>query len=201
MYRGYRFVWFLGVPLCLGLISVSSNLVPWFFGPNYDKVVILLKILALLILAIGINNVTGMQYLIPSKRQNIFTFTVVFGACVNFVLNSIFISLWQSIGAAIASVVAEMSIAVIQLIIVRKELSPLRVIKEGVHYYIAGLIMFGVAYMLGNALSPSILHTSIIVIAGALTYFAVLFIIKDQFFISNIKNIASKVISRGRHEV
>ena len=200
MYRGYRFVWFLGVPLCLGLISVSSNLVPWFFGPNYDKVVILLKILALLILAIGINNVTGMQYLIPSKRQNIFTFTVVFGACVNFVLNSIFISLWQSIGAAIASVVAEMSIAVIQLIIVRKELSPLRVIKEGVHYYIAGLIMFGVAYMLGNALSPSILHTSIIVIAGALTYFAVLFIIKDQFFISNIKNIASKVISRGRHE-
>lgn len=24
MYRGYRFVWFLGVPLCLGLISVSS---------------------------------------------------------------------------------------------------------------------------------------------------------------------------------
>lgn len=201
MYRGYRFVWFLGVPLCLELISVSSNLVPWFFGPNYDKVVILLKILALLILAIGINNVTGMQYLIPSKRQNIFTFTVVFGACVNFVLNSIFISLWQSIGAAIASVVAEMSIAVIQLIIVRKELSPLRVIKEGVHYYIAGLIMFGVAYMLGNALSPSILHTSIIVIAGALTYFAVLFIIKDQFFISNIKNIASKVISRGRHEV
>ena len=61
--------------------------------------------------------------------------------------------------------------------------------------------MFGVAYMLGNALSPSILHTSIIVIAGAVTYFAVLFIIKDQFFISNIKNIASKVISRGRHEV
>ena len=39
------------------------------------------------------------------------------------------------------------------------------------------------------------------VIAGALTYFAVLFMRKDQFFISNIKNIASKVISRGRHEV
>lgn len=201
MYRSYRFVWLFGIPLCLGLICVSSNFVPWFFGPRYDKDIILLKILALSVLAIGINNVTGMQYLIPTKRQNIFTFTVIFGACVNFVLNCIFISLWQSVGAAIASVVAETSIAVIQLIIVRGELSPLRVIKEGVHYYIAGLIMFGVAYILGNALSPSILHTGIIVIVGAVIYFAVLFIVRDQFFISNVKNIVNKVISRGRYEV
>ena len=82
MYRGYRFVWFFGVPLCLGLICISSNLVPWFFGPNYDKVVTLLKILAFLVLAIGISNVTGMQYLIPTKRQNVFTVTVIFGACM-----------------------------------------------------------------------------------------------------------------------
>lgn len=201
MYRGYRFVWFLGVPLCLGLIAVASNLVPWFFGFGYDKVVNLLRILAFLVLAIGINNVTGMQYLIPTKRQNIFTFTVVFGACVNFVLNSIFISIWQSIGAAIASVAAETSIAVIQLIIVRKELSPLKVIKEGAHYYIAGLIMCGIAFILGNTLSPSILHTGIIVIASAASYFAVLFIMKDQFFISNVKNIVDRVISGDRHEV
>lgn len=201
MYRGYRFVWFLGIPLCLGLIAVASNMVPWFFGSGYDKVVNLLRILALLVLAVGINNVTGMQYLIPTKKQNIFSLTVIFGACVNFVLNSILISLCQSIGAAIASVVAETSIAVIQLIIVRKELSPFKVIKEGVHYYIAGLIMFGIAFILGNALSPSIFHTGIIVIAGAVIYFAVLFIMKDQFFISNVKNIVDRFISGGRHEV
>lgn len=201
MYRGYRFVWFLGVPLCLGLIAVASNMIPWFLGSGYDKVVNLLRILAFLVLAIGINNVTGMQYLIPTKRQNIFSLTVIFGACVNFVLNSVLIFLLQSIGAAIASVVAETSIAIVQLIIVRKEISPIRVIKEGGYYYIAGLIMFCITFTLGNALSPSILHTGIIVIAGAAIYFAILFIMKDQFFISNVKNIVDRVISGGSHEV
>ena len=67
MYRGYRFVWFLGVPLCFGLVGVSSNFVPWFFGDGYLKVIPLLSILGFLILAIGINNVTGMQYLIPTN--------------------------------------------------------------------------------------------------------------------------------------
>lgn len=196
MYRGYRFVWFLGVPLCLGLISISSNLVPWFFGAGYEKVALLLKILAFLVLAIGINNVTGMQYLIPTKRQNIFTFTVVLGACVNFGLNSFFISLWQSAGAAIASVIAETSIAVIQLIIVRKELSLKKIIKEGVHYYVAGLIMFGITYQINRMLSSSIMNTFIIIIIGVVSYFTVLIILKDQFFISNFTNMISKIIKR-----
>lgn len=61
------------------------------FGAGYDKVALLLKILAFIILAIGINNVTGMQYLIPTGRQNLFTITVLIGAGVNFCLNLVLI--------------------------------------------------------------------------------------------------------------
>lgn len=197
MYRGYRFVWFLGIPLCFGLIGIASNFVPWFYGDGFEKVIPLLCVLSFLILAIGINNVTGMQYLIPTKRQNLFTITVVVGACVNFILNSVLITLWQSVGAAIASVAAETSIAVIQLIIVRKELSFLKVLKEGTHYYIAGIIMLGVVYIMGNVLSPSIIHTGIMVLTGATVYFAALLILRDQFFISNIRAIVSKIFNRG----
>ena len=114
MYRGYRFVWFLGIPLCFGLIGIASNFVPWFFGEGYEKVVPLLSVLSFLILAIGINNVTGMQYLIPTKRQNLFTMTVLIGAGVNFALNLVLIHFFQSIGAAIASVAAETTIALVQ---------------------------------------------------------------------------------------
>ena len=39
MYRSYKFVWLCGIPLTLGLIAVSDNFVPWFFGAGYDKVV------------------------------------------------------------------------------------------------------------------------------------------------------------------
>ena len=46
MYRSYRFVWLLGIPLCLGLISISSNLVPWFYGEDFLDIAILLNVLS-----------------------------------------------------------------------------------------------------------------------------------------------------------
>lgn len=97
MYRGYRFVWFMGIPMCFGIILIAGNFVPWFFGSGYDKVVPLLQILSLLIPVIGISNVTGAQYLIPTKKQRIFTFSVVAGAVINFCLNMVLIYLFQSL--------------------------------------------------------------------------------------------------------
>ncbi len=193
MYRGYRFVWFLGIPLCFGLISVSDNMVPWFLGNGYDTVSQLLKILAFIILAIGINNVTGLQYLIPTKRQNAFTITVIIGACVNFILNLILIRSFNSIGAAIASVTAETVIAIVQLIIVRKELSPLYILRQGVNYYFAGGIMMIVLYFEGKLLTPSILHTALLVFTGSIVYFLILLLVHDEFFLSNINIVINRL--------
>ena len=193
MYRGYRFVWFLGIPLCFGLLGTASNFVPWFYGPGYGKVEILLKTLSFLILAIGINNVTGMQYLIPTKRQNVFTLTVLIGAVLNCLLNLLLIARYQSIGAAIASVAAEMTIAFVQLWIVRKELSLRKIIISCSHYLIAGCIMLFFLNLLGNVFIPSVFYTFLMVIIGAVIYFLILFIIKDDFFINNTKNIIVRI--------
>lgn len=45
VYIGYRFVWFLCVPLCLGLVAVAGNFVPRFFCAWYDAVIPLLRVL------------------------------------------------------------------------------------------------------------------------------------------------------------
>lgn len=198
MYRGYRFVWFLGIPLCLGLIIAAGNFVPWFFGSGYEKVVPLIQILSLLILVIGINNVTGMQYLIPTKRQNLFTLTVLIGAVINLVMNIILIKIFQSIGAAIASVTAETAIAVIQIIIIRKELSPLQIIKESVHFVIAGIIMACLLIPVAKILSASLINTIILVWLGIIVYFGVLLFIKDEFFLTNFNALYKKIKKRNR---
>ena len=197
MYRAYKFVWLCGVPLTLGLIAISNNFVPWFFGDGYDKVVSLLGILSFLILAIGINNVTGMQYLIPTKRENIFSLTVIIGALTNFVLNFFLIQMFQSMGAAIASVVAETTIAIIQIYIVRKELSPLEIVKCGLHYFIAGGLMFITLMQIRCYFNASVLHTFELVIIGAIIYGSVLLVMKDEFLLSNIYKIFKKIIKRA----
>lgn len=194
MYRSYRFAWFLGLPICLGLILVAGNFVPWFFGIGYDKVIPLLQILALLVIVIGINNVISVQYLIPTKRQNLLTATLMTGAMTNFFLNLVLIHYFQSIGAAIASVIAESVIAIVQLVLVRKEISPVRVFKEGIHYYIASAAMVIVLLPLVRLLRPSPLHTFMIVTVGAIAYFLVLLIEKDYFVISNVKFLILKLV-------
>lgn len=196
MYRAYRFVWFLGLPLCIGLIMVSGIFVPWFLGSGYDKVVPLMYILSFLIPIIGINNITGMQYLIPTKRQNKFTLTVLIGAVINFILNLFLIKLFQSYGAALASVIAETIITVVQIYIVRKELSPKEIIKCGGHYYIAGVIMAIILYIFRKIFMPSFISVIILTILGATSYFCSLFIIRDRFFCEDIVVTVEKAIKK-----
>ena len=196
MYRGYRFVWFFGTFLCFVLIGTAANFVPWFFGVGYDKVITLLGILSFLILSIGINNVTGMQYLIPTNRQNLFTFTVLIGAVVNFVLNLILIHSFQSIGAAISSVVAETVIALVQLWLVRKEFSVKTVFLSGLNYFVAGGAMLGLLKYIGLQLTPSIINTFLLFLCGTVTYCVVLLFLRDSFFMDNVRNVFAQGIKR-----
>lgn len=198
MYRGYNFVWFLGIPLTFGLIGISGNLVPWFLGAGYDKVIPLLCVLSFLVLAIGINNVTGMQYMIPTQRQNMFTLTVCIGAGVNFILNVFLIPVFYSIGAAIASVLAETVIALVQLYIVRKDFSVKRIFLLSKNYLIAGGLMFFVLQWENIMLSPSFLNTAIMMVSGACIYFAVLILLKDKFFKDNINRIAGSFYRKNK---
>lgn len=195
MYRGYRFVWFMGIPLCFGLIGISDNLVPWFLGPDFLAVASLIKILSLLILAIGISNITGVQYLIPTQRQNMLTNSVIMGAVTNLCLNCILIPLLQATGAAIASVAAETVVSVIQLYYVSNELSIKAIIKSSNKYIAAGSIMLVCLMIIGDRLSPSITNTFVMIIAGAAIYFVFLLIMRDAFFIENSKKIINDVVN------
>lgn len=196
IYRSYRFTWFLGIPLCFGLASIAANIVPWFYGDGFDKVILLLSILSLLIPIIGISNVTGIQYMMPTKRQNMLTFSVLIGAGANFVLNLIMIPHWYSIGAAIASVLAETIITVVQIMIIRKELSPWKIISCSRHYWLAGGIMFCILYGVGRHLAPSFLHSLIMIISGGSIYFVLLLIMKDEFLVKRIKSMLRKLEHR-----
>lgn len=197
LYRSYRFAWLLAIPMCLGLIMITPNLVPWFFGDGYDEVVPLLKIQSFLIIAIGINMVTGNQYLIPTKRENVYTLTVLIGACVNFVLNIFMIYKFQALGAGIASVVAESVIAIVQIVIVRKELSAWQIVKSSAKYWVAGLVMLVPLYFEGLYLPPTMLSTVIMIASGGAVYALVLLLLKDDFFLSNLRSVLGRFIKKG----
>lgn len=193
MMRSYRFVWFLTVPMFCGFIAVSSNFVPWFFGPGYDKVVPLMQILSGLVIAIGLSNVTGIQYMLPTNQQNKLTLTVVCGAVVNFALNLFLIPMMQSIGAAIASLVAEITVTAIQFYIVRSVFSVAEIGRLSIKYLFSGFIMFAVTYPFSIYLEPSIVHTFITITAGCLIYVGSLLLTKDSMLYTFISKVKEKI--------
>lgn len=198
MYQSYRFVWLIGIPLCFGVIGVAPNFVPWFFGDGYEKVIPLLRVLSFTILAIGISNVTGIQYLVPTNRQNILTKTVLIGAGVNFILNLLLIPILKSIGAAIASLIAETVITIVQLFYVRMELSGKKIVTCSLHYVIAGSIMLLTVGLISNKIMSTFLNTVVLVLSGAMIYICVLFIFRDEFLFQNLQKIIRRIDKQNR---
>lgn len=189
VYQSYRFVWFLGIPISFGLMGIASNVVPWFYGDGYEKLTTLLPILSLLIPIIGLSNVTGIQYLVTTKRENLLTRSVCVGAVTNFICNLILIPSFGSIGAAVASVIAEGVITGVQFIMLRKELSFIKVVSSSWKYLLSGGIMLIALVWMGQVLTPSILHTVIMIACGVCIYFLMLFIMRDEFLMGYVRKI------------
>lgn len=196
MLKSYQFALLLGLPICFGLIGISDNLVPWFYGEGYDKVSVLLKVSGFLVIAIGLSNITGLQYLVPTKQQNKLTKSVCTGALVNIVLNAILIPKWYSVGAAIASVIAEFSVTFVQFVYVKDQFNLKQVAKLVPRYFVASMMMLLLLKAEDIVLQAGIFNTMLMVVSGAVTYFVVLFILRDKFVFEAFA-ILKKKIRRG----
>ena len=198
--KGFHVAFFLAMPLCLGVIAVADNFCPWFFGPGYEKVPLVMRILSGLILAIGFNNVYGPQYLIPAGKDRQYTIAVVIGAVVNFGLNFLLVYFFASVGAAIASVCAEVIILVVMAFMCRKRFPFLPIIKSGWKCTVAAGLMFVPCYFMGRYLPSSILNTFIIVGVGAVVYAAILLLLREEFVYRGIRFVKKKM-TRGQQPV
>ena len=191
--KSYHFVWLLGFPLMTGLIAVSKTLIPWFLGEEFLPSITITMVGAILIMAIGLNNVSGMQYLIPAKKQNLFTKSVVIAAIVNFTLNYILIPKYGAMGAIIASVIAEVLIILIQAYDIRKDINIKIIVQDSLKYIIGSIIMFIPVYLIGLYMQPKMLTTVIQGIVGVVIYGLYLLIIKDKFLIEYFGKIFNKI--------
>ena len=185
----FQFVLLLSFPLMFGMLSVVSEFVPVFYGSGYDKVTILINIILPIILIIGLSNVIGTQYLLPTKRQKEFTISVTAGAIVNFMLNIFLIKLWGATGASIATVIAEITVTGLQFYIVRKEIKLMDVIKISKNYFIASMIMFAVSYIVGHLIENDVISMAIQIVLGIITYFSILFLMKDKMVCGELKKL------------
>lgn len=193
MKKSFHYILLIVFPLMFGIISIANQFVPIFYGEGYDKVKVLLRIISPILVLIGLSNVIGTQYLLPTKQQKKYTISVILGAVTNLILNILLISLWQSIGASIATVLAEGVVTGTQFYLVRKEIRIKDVIKIGENYFFASVVMFLVSIGMGMLISNSVISIMMQTLAGGIAYFLVLAIRKDKVFLEGIQIIKKKL--------
>lgn len=187
MTKSFEFVLVLGMPLTLGVIGISDNLVPWFFGIEYMKVAQLLKILAPIIFFNSLYNVIGYQYLLSVRRERLFTITIMVGACVNIGLNTILIPMFDSLGASMASVFAEITVTLCQLVFVWRVFNLKLLFKCIIQTLLASITMFVVIIFIANKMSTQFISTCLLIFLGAVLYGTLLFLCKNELMIEMLK--------------
>lgn len=190
--NSYKFVLLLVFPLMFGTISVSSKFVPVFYGNGYEKVICLINVISPIMLAIGLSNVSGAQFLIPTKQQNKYTKSVIAGAIINFVLNIILIRYLKSVGASIATVIAEFVITIIQLKVIKDIIKFGELLKIGKRYLGASIVMMCISCILGIVIKNNMTAIIAQIFVSAFVYFAILYIIKDEMVCKGINYIKNK---------
>ena len=197
MKKSFNMVFFLSFPMMFGIISVSAIFVPKFFGEGYEKVAILMNVISPIILLIGLSNVIGTQYLLPTKRQKEYTISVVCGAIVNFIINISLIWNYGAIGASIGTVIAEFSVTAVQMFFVRKDFEAWKILKSSRNYLFASLIMFVVCLVIRSIVRKSYFSMALQVAIGGIVYLAILIILEDKFVFEIIDRIRKKVKIKG----
>lgn len=187
-----RYVLLLTIPMTIGIAVISFNFASWFFGPGYDKVGNLMMILSPIIIFIGLSNVFGMQILLPTNQDNKLTLSVSAGAIVSICINLLLVSSFASVGTAIATVSAELTVAIIQLIFITKYIHLKKAFKYFIRYSICALLMGTIIVLLGRYLEGTFLSTLIQIIVGTSIYLVVLFLLKDELIFGILNKLIKK---------
>ncbi|MBO5474038.1 MAG: flippase [Lachnospiraceae bacterium] len=192
--ESFRFVFMLAFALIFGLIGISETFVPIFFGKGYDLVVPLMVVMSPILLIIGISNIIGKQFLLPTKQQSAFTISIVIGACVNFGFNALLIPFFDAIGASIATLLAELSVTFVQILYVRKQLPLRECFRTLPRYLFLGVIMFLAVRAVGSILSDGVISLCILVFIGMSVYALELIITKDELLQLGLEMIKKKKV-------
>ena len=136
----------LSSSLCFGIMAISKEFVPLFYGVGYDTCVYIYLVLLPSCVFLAFSNVIRTQFLIPTGRDWVYIKAVIIGAIVNISINLLIIPELYSIGAAIGTITAEAAVCISQAIDIRKDLPIGDYVKRSIPFVMLGMVMFGCIY-------------------------------------------------------
>ncbi|SMC40565.1 Membrane protein involved in the export of O-antigen and teichoic acid [Oscillospiraceae bacterium] len=181
IHKSIDYMVFISVGIMFGIIGIANRFVPLYYGAGYEKTSTLLMVMAPIVLIVSISNCLGSQYYNPAGLRSKSAKYIIIGSMVNLVLNLLFIPRYKSVGAVIASIIAEVLITSLYMINVNGYYSFKELSKVLWKKLIAGVIMMCAVFYLGELIQSGIVSVVVQVTVGVAVYSLILILLKDSF--------------------
>lgn len=191
--NGLQFIFSISIPIIIGLILCVDDAIFVVYGKNYSLSVGVTKILSVSILSVALSNFIGLQILVILGKEKTTTLSTTVGAISNICLNYFLIKLLGIIGAAVASVIAEICVTSIQIIFVKKFVD----FKVKFSKVLCATFMMAIIIIpIHNIKIILVIRLLIECILGLAVYSGVLILLKDEFAIKVITFINKQLIKK-----
>lgn len=180
--KAYNYIFLFSVPLCVGVFILAKEIIYLFSGEDFLSATLTMRLLVPIVVIIPFNVLTNIQIFIPMGKENLVLLSSILAALVNFMVNYILIPPFSQNGAAIGTVVAEGTCAVMCFIFSRKYIGIKGVFRLNYQYWLASLPILGIGYLTSRWINGIVLRVAVTVFLSVIIYTGILYAFKNPYF-------------------
>jgi O-antigen/teichoic acid export membrane protein len=187
--KSLRFILILGAPCCFGLIVLAPEIIRLFAGAKYLDSIFSVRLLAPVIIIVGLANFVGLQVLYANRKEKQYAIAVSVAAAVNALFNFCMIPRFRQNGAILGTLLAELIGLGIQIVFARKLLKDTELFAwNTVRYFIAAVAMALVVLLVRTLAVSLAMRVVSSLVAGSLSYAVLLVLLREKTFCQFFRN-------------
>lgn len=113
--KSLHFVILTSIPCVVYFAIMTPEVIEFLGGTEYQPATMCMRVITLAVIPLGIGNIACSQILTPLGKETLTMYSTICGAIINFIANAILIPKKGAVGAAVATVLAESIVAIIQI--------------------------------------------------------------------------------------
>lgn len=191
--KTYNFVFLLSVPAAVGLFSLSDSIIRLFSGSEFLSAGFTMKLLVPIVLFIPFSVVTNQQTFVPMGKESLILVSTLLGAVTNMIFNLLLIPHYSENGAAIATVFAEMVVAIVCYLNARHFFEMRKIFRKYYQYWLAAIPILVITKLVEMTIINYIFRMIIIVSLSFGSYFSVLIILRNDYLLEAFRILENKV--------
>jgi len=192
--KAFNFIFCFALPISMGFLLLMKPLILLFCGQTYLDAIQVSKIMSPFIICSAISTFTC-SLLIVYGKEKYTIHRMVITAILDFILNMIFIPKYGANGAAISTLIAEISFVLIDFLLLKAILLKVKIEKSIFQFILALIVMSVCVYFVRNLFENIILQLVFGFISGVISYGSILVALRNEYVMVEIKKISSKILN------